>query len=80
MRSLGNDLDPALVQRVPHAEIEVDFQTCLLIVKLVWQADAEQVLSEHFDVALALFEEGAQRISLARIGQAQGHVHWLSPQ
>ena len=41
---LGNDVDAAVVQGLPDAQIEIDFQTGLLLVKLVWQTDTQQVV------------------------------------
>ena len=77
--SLRHDLDTAVVQRLPDTQVEVDFQPGLLVVKLVRQADAEQVGPEHCDAALTFFKEHAQGLLLARIGETQRHVHWLSP-
>jgi hypothetical protein len=41
---LRNDVDAAVVQGLPDAQIEIDFQTGLLLVKFVWQTDTQQVV------------------------------------
>jgi hypothetical protein len=67
LRSLRHDLDPAVVQRLPDTEIQIDFHACLLIMKFVRQIDPKQVGSEQFNAALTLFEEGTQAVSLGGI-------------
>ena len=42
-RLLRNDVDAAVVQGLPDAQVKVNFQAGLLVMKLVRQADAEQV-------------------------------------
>lgn len=41
---LRNDVDATVVQGLPDAQIEIDFQTGLLLVKLVWKTDTQQVV------------------------------------
>ena len=42
--TLRNDVDAAVVQGLPDAQIEIDFQTGLFVVKLVWQTNTQQVV------------------------------------
>lgn len=67
---LRNDVDAAVVQGLPDAQIEIDFQAGLLLVKLVWQTDTQQVVRQLLDLALALFEERAEGVSLVGVSQS----------
>jgi hypothetical protein len=42
--ALRNDVDVAVVQGLPDAQIEVDFQAGLLLVKFMGQTDTQQVV------------------------------------
>jgi len=74
--ALRNDVYAAVVQGLPDAQIEIDFQAGLLLVKLVWQTDTQQVVRQLLDLALALFEERAEVGSL--VGVSQSHVTYIS--
>ena len=63
------------MQRLPNTQIEIDFQSRLLIMQLMRQADAEQVGSDFLDAALALFEERPQGASLFSVTQSEHDVH-----
>ena len=39
---LRNDVDASVVQGLPDAQIEIDFQTGLLLVKFMGQTDTQQ--------------------------------------
>lgn len=78
--TLRDQVNVTVVQGLPDAQKQIDFEAGLLIVKFVREIDTKHVRCQLLDVTFASFEKGTHRVSFAGVTQSQLHIHqWEGP-
>ena len=65
--TLRDQVNVTVVQGLPDAQKQIDFEAGLLIVKFVREIDTKHVRCQLLDVTFASFEKGTHRVSFAGV-------------
>jgi hypothetical protein len=68
------------VERLPDAQVKIQFQTALLRVEFVWELDLKRLLIDLDDRTLTPLEKIAQVVSKLGVAEPQSHPQKALPE